>query len=101
MAKEYLGEFNSSSKTENLLNSGWVVGEEGLLNIQNLLSVTIVICPQSLKNNEVFQVLNLLNCQSLIENQEERTTWPRPPRQNGNSVNLSFYFNHRHVHTSK
>ena len=49
MAKEYLGEFNSSSKTENLLNSGWVVGEEGLLNIQNLLSVTIVICRQSLK----------------------------------------------------
>ena len=101
MAKEYLGEFNSSSKTENLLNSGWVVGEEGLLNIQNLLSVTLVVCRQSLKSNEVFQVLNLLNCQSLIENQEERTTWSRPPRQNGNSVNLSFYFNHPHVNISK
>ena len=43
----------------------------------------------------------ILNCQSLIENQEERTTWPRPPRQNGNSVNLSFYFNHRYIHISK
>ena len=50
MAKEYLGEFNSSSNTENSLNSGRVVGEGGgLLNIQNLLSVTIVICRQSLK----------------------------------------------------
>ena len=43
----------------------------------------------------------ILNCQCLIENQEEITTWPPPPRQNGNSVNLPFYLNHCYIYISK
>ena len=72
------------------------VGEGRLLHGQNPLSVTNVICWQTLKvcfvqkfnSNKVFQILNLcfvkhwiLNWQSFTENQEERTTWPPPPRQ--------------------
>ena len=72
------------------------VGEGRLLHGQNPLSVTNVICWQTLKvcfvqkfnSNKVFQILNLcfvkhwiLNWQNFTENQEEITSWSPPPRQ--------------------
>ena len=81
MAKNYIvSEFNSCSNTENSLNS--------IISCHKVKSFFSLKSLQKFNSNDVFQVFNLcfvkhwiLNCQSLIENQEERTTWPPPTRQ--------------------